>query len=383
MKITYICGSLPFYDHGVSKIIQTTQTIFTELGVETHTTDLSKVHPQYYEGETHTAIDPIMEEIKSSDGVVFACTSQLFAPNALMQSFLEYFIQPEYSEILQGKCCFFLVTSKNGGEKSALSYMSKIVQHFGGYDRWQIGLQADLVLDMTNSPSLKAIVERETEDFYRAVNQGRQYIIPQDIGISSVEINTAKPTDNLPTIDSGVSAPTQDRQILEVLNEQQEKEIDELSRLFSQKYSTPAPKPTLPPIEEPPLEPLDAIGTARRPQLPTQPSSPPRSKSAQQITQSLPHYFQPQLSAGLQAVVQINITGEENFDGFLYIHGTECSYTEGEAPAPDIIIMADTSVWMDVLKNKQTAQKAFMMGGLKVRGDFVLLTKFDNLFKLD
>ncbi|MCL2217297.1 MAG: SCP2 sterol-binding domain-containing protein, partial [Defluviitaleaceae bacterium] len=109
----------------------------------------------------------------------------------------------------------------------------------------------------------------------------------------------------------------------------------------------------------------------------------PRLKTARQITQNLPHYFQPQLSSGLQAVIQISITGEEAFEGFLYIHSTECSYSEGAAPAPDIIIMADTAVWMDVLKNKHTAQKAFMIGGLKVRGDFVLLTKFDTLFKLE
>jgi hypothetical protein len=36
-----------------------------------------------------------------------------------------------------------------------------------------------------------------------------------------------------------------------------------------------------------------------------------------------------------------------------------------------------------VLTRKYTAQKAIMIGGLKVRGNFVLLTKFDMLFKLD
>ena len=380
MKIAYICGNLPHYDYGIKKLISATQEIFTELGVETTMSDLGVVHPPYYEGETHSSIDGIIENVRTANGVVFICTAQLFAPTALMQSFLEYLEQPEYHDILRDKHCYLMVVSQNGGEKSALRYLSRVVQHFGGYERWQIGLQAHHILEIDQNPDLKGIIERETEDFYRAARQNRYYIVPRDY-IAGTGILADAPAGQSQSITSlpniGVNSGIQLRD--DSFSEQEEKDIDEISRLFSEKYSgkpqgdesTTTPNATASPILQFDRKDDEMI-----------PPSQPGSKTAKQITQSLPHYFQPQLSAGMKSVIQINISGSEAFEGFLYIHGVECTYSEGTAPAPDIIIMADTDIWLDVLKNKQTAQKAFMMGGLKVRGDFVLLTKFDNLFKL-
>jgi len=271
---------------------------------------------------------------------------------------------------LRGKHCCLIVVSQYGGEKSALRYLSRVVQHLGGYDRWQIGLQSTHVAGIDNDIVLKEIIERETEDFYRAAHQNRRYVVPQDYVAGTVVTGGSDETPVLPDIASPTAQVAQ-----APLNEQHEKDIEELSRLFSQKFgnndndiiTTPAPRPVAPVFR------TDISDVSM-------PPSPPRAKTAKQITQSLPHYFQPQLSAGLQAVIQLSISGAETFEGFLYIHSTECTYTEGAAPAPDVTIIADSGVWMDVLKCKQTAQKAFMMGGLKVRGDFVLLTKFDQWF---
>jgi putative sterol carrier protein len=284
----------------------------------------------------------------------------MFAPTALMQTFFEYLEHPEYSGALKGKHCMVIALSARGGEKSALDYMVRVVWHLGGFVAAQIGLQARLL----ESGSTSEFADKITEDFYRAVHQKRQFIIPADF-IAPVQTVKAEEKEEPPP------APVENTQ-LNNLSDTEEQEIDELSLLFAKKYNGTAAVKTA--VPAPPVKPP----TFAAPPLATKPPS--ANASAQKLTQNLPQCFQPQLSQGLQAVIQINITGSENFQGFLYIHSTECTYTEGEAPAPDIIIMADTAIWLDVLRNKNTAQKAFMIGGIKVRGDFVLLTKFDTLF---
>ena len=384
MRVVYINGNMTHHDHGLAKLLQFTQSIFTDLGVETETIDLGAIHPPHYEGETHPSIDNLIGTIKSADGIVIACTAQLFAPTAIMQSFLEYMQNPEYSQIFTDKHCFLIVLSKDGGEKSALDYLSRVTLHLGGFAHAQIGLQSVHLAAIESDTMVKEFVEKETEDFYRAVNQNRRYVMPLDYSVESgvpSAGNGAKTADSATVPPAPSQSSIQNR--LDAFTEEQEQDIEELSKLFSQKYNDADNLPTPQPItrHHAPVPPLMAQELPLTKEVKAPPSA-ARTNSAQQITQSLPHYFQPQLSAGLQATIQINISGAENFEGFLHIHSTECTYSDGTAPAPDIIIMADASVWMDILKNKQTAQKAFMIGGLKVRGDFVLLTKFDSLFKM-
>ncbi|MCL2190286.1 MAG: SCP2 sterol-binding domain-containing protein [Defluviitaleaceae bacterium] len=369
MKIAYISANLPHYDKGMNKLLAHTKSVFTELGVETSELNLGLIHPPYFDGMKNAHLDSNLAPVREAEGIIFFCAAPFFAPSAIMQTFLEYLALPEYSALLQGKCCALIVASDTGGERAALQSLSRMVQHMGGYDVVHIGLQAIHLAAFDTDENLRDIIDKDLEDFYRAVRQGRARIIPQDYAAGAIPAGVP--------VSANGSAPAPEKKTeskaskrLDAFTEQQEREIEELSRLFAEKYTEPDGEDN--PMDNDPVPAFAPLTAA----------APTRRKTARQLTQSLPHYFQPQLSAATQAVIQITITGDENFEGYLTIQSKECTYTDGIADTPDVTVIAEASLWLDVLNNKLTAQKAFMIGGLKVRGALALFTKFDTLFKL-
>lgn len=393
MKIVTIYGNMSHYDYGLGEVLTRVKDIFGELEAECESVDLGALHPPYYDGESTRAIDDVVEKIKAADGVILACTAQMFAPTAIMLSFFEYLQDADYVDAFTEKRCMLVALSQAGGEKSALDYLSRVVNFLGGYVVAQAGLQARHLDEMDGDAG--EILDKTAEDFYRAVKQGRKYIIPADFApVAPEKIVVAEEAAPEP---EPVFVPAQKLQTqLQNFSASQENEIEELTALFSQKFANnDGAKGGIDSVKEPLLtsgaNALNVLNTSAARKVttpaPSNPFAPTADEAAQiaensaeALTRELPEKFQAQLSAGLQATIQISVTGGEKFDGILHIHSTECVYRQGSAPAPDITIMADSAVWHDVLSGKTTAQKAFMIGGIKVRGDFVLLTKFDTLF---
>ncbi|MCL1846085.1 MAG: SCP2 sterol-binding domain-containing protein [Defluviitaleaceae bacterium] len=393
MKIAIVYGNMTHYDHGLGEVTKRLKGIFSELEAECESLDLGAIHPPYYDGETTKGMDDVIEKLRAADGVILACTAQMFAPTALMQSFIEYLEDAEYADVFAGKRCMLIALARESGEKSALDYLARVTGFLGGFVVAQIGIQKRHLGELDGE--IGEILDRSVEDFYRAVKQERKYIIPSDfseivrVEEKIVEVAAAEPA----PVGEPEFVPTQKLQ-LQSFSSVQEKEIEELSNLFTQKFSQGEGAKSEPLLANG-ANALDtmnlgnSLNSARKTSAnePPNPFAPTAGESAaggtvEELTRALPKKFQQHLSAGLQATLQISISSPrgENFDGFLHIHSTECTYTPGVAPGPDITIMADSNTWNDVISGKTTAQKAFMIGGIKVRGDFVLLTKFDMLF---
>ncbi|MCL1998807.1 MAG: SCP2 sterol-binding domain-containing protein [Turicibacter sp.] len=445
MNILIINASLPHFDYGLSKIISTLAATLAELEVGLEEINLGFAQLPYFDGMRTKVMDDIANRINRANGIMFATTTQLFSPSAIMQIFLEFFECNDYKKLLYEKHCLLVAASQNGGERSALECLSRVIANYGGFESGRLGLTENSIRTMQENAetgSITDIIEKTAEDFYRAVRQNRRYIVPTDISAPVQEnvaiynpmppaqpayyeqpnlpvynqpnqpaqnpvyaqpnqlvqpmqspvyvqpIQPSQPTQkpnqpaSTPAYSQPSPAPSQptnptSKLNLESFTEQQEKDIQELTALFSQKnaptnYQMPQYPTNQAPYQAPQYTQPKAI----------LPAPEPKFKTIKQLTQNLPHYYQPQISAGLNAVIQISITGDEGFDGYLSIISNECEYRDGFAENPEITIISDASTWREVLKGTNTAQKAFMIGGLKVRGNFVLLTKFDSLFKL-
>ncbi|MCD4802132.1 MAG: SCP2 sterol-binding domain-containing protein [Anaerolineales bacterium] len=92
--------------------------------------------------------------------------------------------------------------------------------------------------------------------------------------------------------------------------------------------------------------------------------------------------FMPEKAAGLEAIVQYHLTGDEGGDFIIQINDDKCSVSEGVAEDPVMTMTADGIYFRDVLLGKEDGMKGFMEGKLQLAGDLNLAMKLTSFFKM-
>lgn len=405
MKTTCIYAAPLNYDNELFMLNNIVKTTLTELTVEVIDVNLLDLNLPSYNGLLNETINTIIENIKVSDGVIFLCTVHFYAPCSIMQNFLDYLSNPSLKELLKNKNCMLGFVSKDIGEVTALEYVSKVINKLGGYDSVKMPLNSNTIKNMEINQEIKDIAEKQIEDFYRLIKQKRLFFIPNADEENKSKVEKLSTQVEITEDIVKNLAPNKKVTIDEIyqkynsisFNNFQERDIDDITSSIAKKFKRDTEG-----LESVNLG--DLYGDSTKQDLIKQellnPSSNEvrgtsfntivednkktivsRPKSCKQLTASLPHKFLPQLAKGENIVFQIMVTGEENFNGSITIENVECFYEEGVIINPDITIISDSSVWATILKGEQSAQKAFMVGNLKVRGNILSLTKFDQLFK--
>ena len=103
--------------------------------------------------------------------------------------------------------------------------------------------------------------------------------------------------------------------------------------------------------------------------------------SCKELIQMMPLGFQPDAAKDLKAVIQFEISGDEEFTAHLEIADGKAVHKEGPAAAPDLTVKSPAKVWMGIAQGKVNGQMAFMTGKFKAQGDLGLLLKLNSLFK--
>lgn len=381
MNLVSIIGYSPNLKIPINTLYKIIEDVYRELDEHIEKIELSKDIP-IFNGNTHMEVVEIGKKIEASDGVIFIVSNGYFAPAVQMMNLFEHFSMPIHRNILANKNCF-VISYGNKYNKESMDYLKSVIEDLGGYTPVMIPVTPD---DIRNIEESSLIIEKFAEDFYRWVKQKRR-----GLRLSNKMSIKSKKTENLYNIEE-TKQPKQPSEIKRADFEKiskaymnnsntfskrdEEEAIDEISKALGSKRTDQSIYEKSPIFMEEKKESNPVF-----PHNIEETIFPNKKASIRQRTQGLVHYYQKYLADGLEAVYQFNIDGQDGFLGHIIINNGECVYIDGEHSSPDVTITCNCQVWSKVINGQVTSQRAFMTGQIKVRGNFVLLSKFDIIFK--
>ena len=92
--------------------------------------------------------------------------------------------------------------------------------------------------------------------------------------------------------------------------------------------------------------------------------------------------FQPEKAAGVEAIIQYHLTGEEGGDWIIDIKDGKCKVSEGVAANPKMTLTANAKEFGAILLGKMDGMAAFMQGKLQLKGDLNLAMKLTSFFRM-
>jgi putative sterol carrier protein len=104
--------------------------------------------------------------------------------------------------------------------------------------------------------------------------------------------------------------------------------------------------------------------------------------SAKEIFAGMPQAFDRSAAAGLDAVIQFNIEGDEGGDWYATIKDQTCAVSEGVHDNPTLSLRMTDKDWVALCKGDLNAVMAFMTGKLKAKGDIMLAQRMTKLFSI-
>lgn len=99
-----------------------------------------------------------------------------------------------------------------------------------------------------------------------------------------------------------------------------------------------------------------------------------------EVLDKMPDALVPEKAAGVNAVVQLNLSGDGGGDWYMTIANGQVVVDEGQAASPDVSLDMNASDYVDITKGDGNPMTLFMTGKIKVQGNISIAMKFQELF---
>ena len=105
------------------------------------------------------------------------------------------------------------------------------------------------------------------------------------------------------------------------------------------------------------------------------------STTVKSIVDAMPANFNQDAAAGVDAVFQFDISGDETAQYYLVVKDQKCEIAEGTHASPNVTFNMASPDFIDMMTGKLSGQAAFFSGKLRVSGDLMLAQRLGNFFK--
>jgi multimeric flavodoxin WrbA/putative sterol carrier protein len=308
----------------------------------------------------------LVQRVLAADAVILASPVYFFNVTAQMKTFLDRSLGYGHRPRGTWKPGLALSVSAGYGETWVADYLSRVLKVYGAFPVGQLTAIAVGPGEFLGQDAVAARAQDLALDLVRAVREGRRYpATDQDLHFWHFVGHLIKEHQDF------MKADLEHWQKLGL--------FDSFEAYVEQKRS---PSQVSPEMRESWLKGLMAEQQAQGGQAsqPEAASSPQSARTARELLQMMPRVLNPEAAAGMEAVFQFEVSGQENFTAHLEIKDNQATYHDGPATRPDVIIKTPADVWLAVATGEMDGAQAYLSGAYRVEGDLGLLMRLGSLF---
>jgi putative sterol carrier protein len=100
-----------------------------------------------------------------------------------------------------------------------------------------------------------------------------------------------------------------------------------------------------------------------------------------EVFSKMPEAFNAAAAQGVDAVFQLEITGEGGGSWHVMVKDATCQINEGTHSAPNVTLQMSAETWLAIVNRELNGMQAFLSGKLKATGDIMLAQRIEQLFQ--
>lgn len=313
----------------------------------------------------------IVERLLAADGVILASPVYFYHVTAQMKAFLDRSLAWGHKPQPSWKPGLTVSVSAGQGETETADYLAKLLRVYGAFPVGRLTAMATSPGEFLGREAVEARARDLARDLALAIREKRRY------PVTDVDLRFYLFMENLvlrhkDTIMSSDYAHWEKHGLF--------RDFESYVQQRREKTSYD------PEIRKAWIQELIARNKAKRERQEMRGAKGSASAAPLQITtcrellEMMPLAFDPAAAQGLEAVYQFDVSGKETLQAHLKISGEKCTYHEGPAAAPGVVIRTPGEVWLAIAADELDGQQAFMSGKYSVEGDLALLLKLKSLF---